>query len=829
MRQAARHFGSPEIHRILESAVAAIQDVVMVCELDSGRIMVCNPVVQRAFGYTPDELLGETPKCLFPDADSYDEYTEFVAEALRRWGHFSTDLELQRADGELFDAEIRVLPLTADIDGKTCTVVTIRDVSHSRGADQAVRESMEHMQSTLNSLQEAVLTIDPETRTILTANLSAERMFGYSVQDVLGRSTRYFYADDAQFERVGEEYSRALESHGVYQTVLTAPHRDGHPVTVEVTMTALSPRLGWREGVVASMRDITDQKQAEQRARLAESVLEYTVEAVVITDLDHRIVAVNPAFEKVTGHRAKDVYGKSPDILRSGRHPESFHRDIWRRVEQQGYWQGEIWQRRKSGELFPAMASTSVVRDESGEISHYTNVFTDITQHKHIQEQLDYLLRYDPLTGLPNRASFENLVDTTVSRDLGKKESLAVLFLDIDQFTTVNETLGHAVGDSLLKTFTKRLRASLGEGALIARLGGDEFGIILSRLTDTRQAAQVAKRLLEDLQMPLKVEGHELYPNASIGISCLPDDGRDSRALMRCADSALSRAKELGGNCYQFFSRELNLRAFETLVMVSSLRQALERDQMQLYFQPRVGAADGRIIGAEALIRWHHPDLGLTLPGQFITLAEQTGLIGMLGDWVLRSALDTLIEWRSRNLPELPVAVNLSARQFDDPDLINRLRETLAERKLERSAIEVEITESALMTDPARAEETLRSLRASGVNVMIDDFGTGYSSLSYLKQFPISGLKIDRSFIHGIPDSPDDTAITKAIVAMAASLDLRLVAEGVETPEQAEFLRNLGCHELQGFLYSVPVPADEFADMLLNPVLSPRKLKGSRS
>lgn len=812
--EAVSPYTTLQARQLLDAAFEAIQDVILVWELRSGRIVTCNEAVRSVFGYEPEELVGGTTKKLFPDREAFDDFNEFLSESLERWGRFSADFEFVRRDGRGFEAAVQIASLPPGLGMDACVVGTIRDTSQVRQAERAVSETMEHLKGTLDSLQDAVITADPATRTILTCNPAVEAIFGYSPRELIGHGTEAFFPDRDTYEAVGREYAQALEERGVYRRELTIPHKDGYPINVEVTISALSASLGWREGIVASFRNVTEQKRAEERARLAESVLRNTVEGVMITDVNRRIIAVNPAFERLTGYTAAEIMGRKPDILRSGQHDQAFYDRIQTDVDTKGFWQGEMWHRRKGGQVFPSMASSSAIRDEHGKVTHYAGVFTDISHHKHVQERLEYLVRYDPLTGLPNRATFEYLIGQVIKRTPLNRSRAAVLFLDIDHFKTVNETLGHGAGDQLLRDMSERLRRSLRPGDELARLGGDEFGIILRELNDPRDAASVARHLMDQLDEPFQLEGREIYASASIGVSILPDDGSDTRTLMKNADSALFRAKEHGRNSYEFFSKEMNIKAFETLVIVNSLRQGLERDEFELHYQPRIDARSGVITGVEALIRWNHPDLGLTMPNQFISLAEQTGLIGSLGNWVMKTAFSRMKEWQSQGLRLPTVSLNLSTREFAAPELARNLSDMLEDSGLDSSLVELEITESMLMSDPGRVESTLRELKTNNVRVVIDDFGTGYSSLNYLKHFPISGLKIDQSFVRGIPGDPDDLAITRAIIAMAQSLNLRLIAEGVETEEQAAFLREHGCHELQGFLFSPPVTVDAFTELL---------------
>jgi diguanylate cyclase (GGDEF)-like protein/PAS domain S-box-containing protein len=525
---------------LLDAAVAASQDLIIVCDAAEQRLITCNPAVQAMLGYTQAELIGDTIESLFPDREAFEEFSAFLGESLQRWGRCDTALQLVHRDGDIVDVSMHVTALPPGLGLDDWIIGTIKDISGLRDAERAVSETREHLESTLDSLQDGVITVDPESRTILTCNPAIETIFGYAPRELIGSPTEKFFPDKATYEQVGEDYARALESQSAYRRELTMPHKDGHSVNVEMTISALSETLGWRQGIVVSFRDVTRQKKAEKRARLAESVLKNTVEAVMITDLDHRIVDVNPAFERLTGYTAAEVIGNPPDILRSGRHDSAFYRRIREELEHRGSWQGEIWHRRKDGTIFPSMASTSVLRDEAGNITHHCGIFTDISHHKHVQERLEYLTRFDTLTGLPNRASFEELIEEAVQRSAAGQYPTAVFFLDIDHFKTVNETLGHSAGDQLLREAAERLSQPLKPSDELARLGGDEFGIIARGLSNPRDATALAKQLLDQFQEPFSLEGRDIYASVSIGISLVPEDeamdAEDSAAAELAAD-----------------------------------------------------------------------------------------------------------------------------------------------------------------------------------------------------------------------------------------------------------------------------------------------------
>jgi len=444
----------------------------------------------------------------------------------------------------------------------------------------------------------------------------------------------------------------------------------------------------------------------------------------------------------------------------------------------------------------------------------------EVKERVRSEEQVQYLAYHDGLTSLPNRGLFSKILNHGISQAHRRKKELAVLFIDLDRFKNINDTLGHEAGDSLLQEVGKRLKQCLRDSDTVARLGGDEFVVLLEELDDPKHVSVVAHKILTTLVKPFTTLGQEFRVTASIGISTYPTDGEDEQSLMKNADIAMYRAKEEGKNNFQFYSKELNEHSFERLTMESNLRRALERDEFELHYQPKVDLRTGRITGVEALLRWHHPDLGMVAPVQFIPMAEETGLIVPIGKWVLRTACRQQKAWQDQGLPRLSVAVNLSARQFSDENLLQDITSIVKESGMDPTLLELEITESMLMNNVEKAIQTLDALNDMGIRLAIDDFGTGYSSLSTLKRFPINTIKVDRSFIRDLPGGADDKAITEAIIAMGRALSMTVIAEGVETKEQADYLRGQSCDEFQGFYFNKPMPADELAKLLQAPVFA---------
>ncbi|WP_305043951.1 putative bifunctional diguanylate cyclase/phosphodiesterase [Geoalkalibacter sp.] len=550
----------------------------------------------------------------------------------------------------------------------------------------------------------------------------------------------------------------------------------------------------------------------EQLQKLSLAV-EQSPAAVVITNLDAAIEYVNPKFTQVTGYTLEEVRGKNPRILQSGEMPREDYLRLWQTLLAGREWHGEFLNKRKDGSLFWEQASISPLRNDQGRVTHYIAVKEDITARKRYEMQLEHQATHDDLTGLANRALLHDRLEQAIHQARRSGRLVAVLLLDLDRFKLVNDSLGHAVGDKMLCQVGERLRKSVREVDTVARLGGDEFVILLTEICDIDDVGQVAAKILRHLGEPLALDGREISIGASLGLSIYPRDASDGATLIRNADIAMYRAKQEGGS-FSFYANEMNLRLLETLELESALRQALDRRQFCLHYQPKVGLTSGRVLGCEALIRWQHPQRGMISPAEFIPLAEETGLIVPIGHWALREACRQTRQWLEQGLSPRNVAVNLSARQFRKGDLVDVVRQVLAENALDPDLLELELTESMIMDDPVGAEQTMRRLKNLGVGLSLDDFGTGYSSLNYLRRFPVDSLKIDRSFIADVVSDPSGSSVVTSVISIAHNLGLSAIAEGVETSDQLDFLVDNGCDMLQGYIFSKPMPADEYAELL---------------
>ena len=532
-------------------------------------------------------------------------------------------------------------------------------------------------------------------------------------------------------------------------------------------------------------------------------------EAMLITDRFNRIVNVNATFTAQTGYGLDEVQGKDPHMLSSGKTPRAVYEDMWRCLQESGYWHGELWDKKKTGEVYPKWASISAIRDAEQKITFYIASYSDISERKANEARIDYLAHHDALTGLINRYNLENRLDQALLSAHRDDLRVAVMFIDMDRFKNINDTLGHHVGDRLLIEVARRLRDSVRDSDIVARLGGDEFVVVLTRITDEMDAAPLGDKILRSLGQPYLFDGKELRSTPSIGIAVYPSDGEDGPTLMKNADTAMYHAKELGRNNVQYFTPAMNAAASERLRLENDLHQALRTGQMHLHYQPQVCAGDGRCFGVEALVRWRHPLLGDISPLKFIPIAEESSLIEALGGWVLEEACRQLSAWRAEGIADIRMAINLSAQQLRSPDLVQTVEAALKRHGLKGTDLELEITESVAMENPERAIGQLQALRDLGILLAIDDFGTGYSSLAYLKRLPIQVLKLDRAFVSDIETDPSDAEISAATLALARNLGLKVIAEGVETEAQRDFLLQHQCDFMQGFLFSKPLPAEE--------------------
>jgi diguanylate cyclase (GGDEF)-like protein/PAS domain S-box-containing protein len=562
------------------------------------------------------------------------------------------------------------------------------------------------------------------------------------------------------------------------------------------------------------------QVRARQKLLLAGAVLQQSNDAILVMDGEIRVVDVNPAFERTTGYRRDEVLGRNLRQLSFGEHDNDFYRAFWEQLARTGNWEGEIHDRRKSGEVYPKWMSVTTISDSAGVVSHYVASFRDISEIKATEKRLEHLAHYDTLTDLPNRSLLTVRLEQALSLAHRNHWTLAVIFIDLDHFKEVNDSLGHSTGDRLLTEVGKRLLHCVRESDTVARLGGDEFVIVLDNVANPGVVSEVLGKLKDALGHPISLDDYELFVTASMGISLYPEDGQDAEVLLRNADSAMYHVKKEGRNQWGFYSARMNEQSRRRLQLTSGLRHAIEKNQFSLVYQPQLALATRSVCGAEALVRWEHPELGLICPLEFIPLAEDTGIIEEIGEWVLEATCRQIAAWSGKGLYLPRISVNVSARQFKSANFIERVEQLVQEHRLAPGCLDLEITESLLVRTDARLLDDMQRLCNIGVVFSVDDFGTGYSSLSYLKRFPIAMIKADRSFVRDIPGDRDDIEITAAIISMSHKLNIRVIAEGVETLQQLVFLSEQGCDEIQGYLLSPPLSQEAFEAFIKEPELS---------
>jgi diguanylate cyclase (GGDEF)-like protein/PAS domain S-box-containing protein len=677
--------------------------------------------------------------------------------------------------------------------------------------DAILKEAQLGLRPAIPPSLDATLELDL-TGYVTAWSAGAQLMFGYATEEVIGQHVLFLYAEDDDDGNIAELFFDHNPGEAAARTEVRRRKKNGEIIWVHLDI-ELRHEDGEPAGMLVRLSEANQALSDLDKVNLHARIIEDSEQGVLITDAHERIVSINSSFTRITGYTPAESIGKTPDLLRSGAHDADFRAKVREAMQGGGPWRGEIVGKRKNGEMFPQSVTISAVRDHTGKISHTFSLFSDISVHKDAEARMQRMANYDPLTGLPNLCLLSQLVEQALTESKRSGEHGALLVIEITRLGAISDTLGHEIGNELLCEIGRIFRASLREGDVLARLDGHRFAIALLHLEKREHAGIVAKKLLSALAAPITIASHSLQVGAHVGITSYSEDGLDVPTLIRCADVAVAKAAQSIESNFLFYSEEMNQRAKEHLRIESELRQALLNNELQLYYQPKVSLRSGRIVGAEALLRWRHPVRGLVSPGVFIPVAEETGLILDLGTWVLEEACRQVREWRDANLLMPPIAVNLSARQFDN-ELPKRIAAVLEKHRVQPDQINLEITESLLVRGTDKVIAIMNQLVAMGMALALDDFGTGYSSLAYLKKFPISTLKIDRSFVIGLPYEENDCAIARAIVTMAQQLRQEIVAEGVETAEQMAFLRELGCDQLQGYLFSQPVPAAEFAAML---------------
>ncbi|MDO9227171.1 MAG: PAS domain S-box protein [Pseudomonadota bacterium] len=796
------------IRAILDTAV----DGILVVD-EASRVVFANPAIRRLTGYSDKELQDRPLTDLMPERyrDLHEAgFNRYLNNGQPRMPWRELAFVLLHRDGHEVPVEVSIGERGGA--GQRQFIGIMRDVGERRRAQQLLREREEHINLLLDSMAEGIYGVDTHGNCTFV-NPAGLRLLGYErAEELLGRHIHeiihHSHTDGSAYPaRECRAYRAYTEDRGIHVDDEVFWRRDGSALPVEYWSYPMR-RDGGVIGSVVTFLDISARRAAEERLRQSAKVFESTTDGVSITDTSGNMIAVNRAFSEITGYSEAEVLGRNPRILNSGRHDKLFYQALWSSIARTGSWSGEIWNRRKNGEIYPEWLTISSVTDMAGKLTNYVGVFSDISQIKQSEAERERLAHFDPLTGLPNRLLFNARLDHAIQRAERDGTLLTLLFIDLDRFKTVNDALGHPAGDRVLQEVARRLQLSVRAEDTLARLGGDEFAIALEGEGSATLASAMAEKLLAALTRPFELDAQTVFVGASIGISTYPENGKDAATLLKNADAAMHQSKDDGRDTYRFYNAAMTRSARERLTLETNLRRAIEQQEFLLYYQPQIDVGSGEIVGVEALVRWNHPASGLISPARFIPLAEETGLIVPLGEWVLLTACAQAKAWLDNAaMPGMSMAVNLSPRQFRQSNLAAHVRAVLDASGLPPERLELEITESAIMDNPDRAVATLRELKQLGITISIDDFGTGYSSLAHLKRFPIDKLKIDQSFIRDIPQEQSDMEIAATIIAMARNLHLKVLAEGVETEKQLAFLEIHGCDAYQGYLRSRPIPA----------------------
>jgi diguanylate cyclase (GGDEF)-like protein/PAS domain S-box-containing protein len=766
-----------------------------------GRITDFSVCAQQIFGQMKCEVSGRPLSDLF---------AEPMPEFDREGKAFEFEINTRRAPGQLVPLEVAVSRTEAGEHG--FYLVIVRDVSQAKQMEHAMRDEMRKRAAVesrqrllLEAAGEGIFGIDSDGR-ISFINPAGARFLGYEPEELLGRRLTDTGAGDPAVCSANNPIAQRddMRDRGAEETILC--RRDGSVFDAEYTRTQLIAHDQYR-GAVVIFSDISARKSAEQSLMLAESVFQNITEGIIVADAQGRILRVNRALCAMVGFEEDELIGQADPPYQSGEHPPVFFQQLWDSLIHDGGWEGEIWNKRKNGRIFPTWQTIVAIRDKEGQPVQYVSVARDITDQRRSERRIHRLAYFDNLTGLPNRELFFDRFEHAIQRANRQGSSIALLFLDLDRFKNVNDSLGHPVGDELLKSVASRLKFLVRAEDTVARLGGDEFTVLLESVSRSEDVTRVAQKVVEDLSRPFQIGDHHLHIGASVGISQYPDDGTDATTLVKHADAAMYQAKAAGRNNFKFFNAAMSSRNSEQMAMEGHLHRAVHNDEFVLYYQPQF-AGDGRIVGVEALIRWQHPVMGLVPPNKFIPIAEETGLIVPIGAWVLLTACQQMRQWHSEGGPAIRVSVNLAGPQIMRGNIVQTVSDALETTGLDAEFLELEVTETFVMDHVEQSVGTLARLRELGVQLAIDDFGTGHSSLATLKRLPADTLKIDRAFVRDIPKDKNDMAIARAILAMGKELDLKTVAEGVETREQQAFLDAEGCDYFQGFLFSRPLPAD---------------------
>ena len=795
------------------------------------RVLHCNPKFSEIYGWPHGELVGQPGSVFYLTDEDYVEVGRIAGPILASRQSFEREMPMRRKDGSTVYCHIRAKAINASNTAEG-TIWIAEDVGERRRVQAEMRDLLLKQQAILENASVGILFT--RNGVIAHCNPRMEAIYGWPAGALVGQRSEVFFCTLQDYLAFGKVVGPRLAAGELVDIEWRNVRRDGSLIWSRHMAKALPSSDGSQSSIWIS-EDISDKKAAQQALAEAYRELEHRVQdrtaelqrahqqleavirsaplAIYTRDLDNRVTGWNPAAEKIFGWTAGEVIGKPIPTIPADMQAEADA--LTDRISQgAALLQVEVVRQRRDGTRIEVSHTVAPLVDAQGGLYGNVTLAADITERKAAEQRIEFLAYHDALTGLPNRLLLQDRLQQAMAQSEREHSHVALVFMDLDNFKQINDTLGHATGDRLLKEMASRLRDCIRDTDTISRQGGDEFVVVLSDLPDSHAALPVVDKIMGQMQQPFMIEGNELLTSVSVGVAISPGDGRDFETLLKKADMAMYRAKEAGRNTYHFFDEEMSLEASEHLMLRTGLRRALERHELALHYQPQIDLASGMVIGAEALIRWQHPDLGLVSPGRFIPVAEDSGLIVPIGEWVIHEACRQAMAWQQAGLPALLIAVNLSAVQFRRGNVEKTVIHALAQSGFDPALLELELTESILIQNVEQVLAAVKRLKLLGVKLSIDDFGTGYSSLSYLKRFDIDKLKIDQSFIRDLATDPDDAAIVNAIIQMAHSLNLKVIAEGVETPGMLQQLHDFECDEAQGYHFARPMPADEFARYL---------------
>ncbi len=823
-----------ERERFWSDVVRAVPDTLYVHDMTNHRVLFSNNRLGPDLGYSREEIKqfrgNFWEQILHPDDVELYQRVRNLQKVVGSKQTLNCQLRWRHRNGDWHWFDVREHALSRDAQGRVSRLIGVaKDITPEINAQASLSDSERRYRLLAESISDVIISSNSQLQ-LNYVSPSTQAFFGYSPEWVLQNGLFGTITNPRQLAELYNLLGEVQKSLGDSQQLLELQSRltskpfvfdclraDGRKITVEMRVMLMWDEQDRFEGALGIARDISQQRRAERDLRMAATVFEHSTAAILVTDPAGYIVQTNKTFQRITGYATADVLDQTPGRLTADRQQAGQLTFILNQLSKHGIWEGELWLKRKNGENYPAWVGITAVQDDDGDLVSYVCFFNDISERKASEQRIHRLAYYDALTLLPNRTLFQDRLHTALQHAERHDEWVVLMFLDLDRFKPINDSLGHAAGDRMLKDVAVRLSDCVDEDDTVARMGGDEFTLLL-RPRDSREGAlhravHVAEKILASLAQPFVLQGREFFVTASIGIALSPQDGGELSQLMKNADTAMYHAKERGKNNFQFYQADMNATALQRLELESDLRHALEQNQFRLYYQPQLGGDGKYLTGVEALLRWQHPRRGLVPPGDFIPVLEELGLVVQVGDWVIAEACQQMINWQAAQIHVPKISVNLSARQFADGQLGMRISSMLGNSGLAPACLELELTESILMRDVSETMQILATLKQLGLSIAVDDFGTGYSSLNYLKQFPIDVLKIDRSFVDGLPGGEQDAQIARAIIAMAHSLNLSVIAEGVETTAQLDFLRDHGCDEVQGYLFGKPMPADEFAGL----------------